>query len=428
MNISVDPGFFDFPNPSGVMRKFEINDIVVVEAPTTTLKQYNDEIDQNFFFKQASGEIYGSGTDNTGVLNLQGGLVYEVLEEESKVELSPDGLRLVVPVKSAISKVITVLDTANRDVFSGGDSSFDGSDIYLSSDTIARVGDKVTARYTTVYAPNGKQLTLETFINLPSAPDPIYYNDGYDIVADYNLRINHEALVGYQLITVMCIPTVQLEADLFAITSPIDSIEAQIGSLPNIGDTVTCLQDALEEYRKDVSIETSATFQATAQACLNGLLTDVEDSYTNTMAAGVNQYETTATLTPELQFVDLSIEVKVQLLDSSQVLLSRNIPSNLADDIAQLLQGSVTVGEISSFEYDGYDSFVAEITSDKSGTGNLTIMFNGNTLSEILNRDDENVSTAIQIREFPYEFVGISSGASDTAKQRRDESDIAGSG
>lgn len=353
ITVEVDPFQFGFAPAPGPLQTFAIKDIVVNVPPTTALKLFSDTV-------SIGGGVVGSGNIPTGVLNLEGGLVFSVAQ---------DG-------------------------------------------------------YETPFEPNGTQLTLETFIQQPSAPDPIIADDTLVLnLITFNLRINHEALNSYGIITALCIPDLQNEANNFAARTPFDSVDQQIGALPDVGNAVTCLQTSINNLRQDVSVENAQLAQAELVQCLEDLRGETEASFLATISAGTSVFDIEVILDPTLQFVGLGISVSVRLFDSNQVLLSRSIPSNLASQVADLLSATVTLGDISDFTYDGYERFIANITSDDAGVGNATVFFNNSAVSDVLNLDDLDTPTEVRIRPLPYEFIG--SPGVDDIRDRRDEVDIA---
>ncbi len=282
---------------------------------------------------------------------------------------------------------------------------------------------------TTPFNVDGEQATLDTFIvrdevistELPSTEDGYQFSD-----ITWNMKINHAVLMKYQIITAGCQPEIQVESAIAdIITGDVSAAIQKIGgSLPDVSTALNCLSSAMAILRADVSPEGAAIFQATAIGCLETLKAQSEDVYTKSFIAGVSPYESSAELIPEIQFVDAPIRVEVTLRDFGGNEISEKMPQSSQEAIAELLEGTVTFGDISDFRYDGYSLFVADITSSEPGSGDLQIAFDGNLFSEILNQDNLDVETEIRVRNYPYQFIG---GLGADAKVRRDETDVSNS-
>lgn len=290
------------------------------------------------------------------------------------------------------------------------------------------------------YIINGVQATIENFIHndpkfgyLPSV------DDGY-ILGDvgFTLNINHEVLVGYSLITLGCIPEIATErfiANTRIESVGFDAIAIKLppvgpnGILPDVLGAQQCTINAIAKLRQSVSPATVAVFQAEIEACLNQLKSETLESYCNILRAGVSIYESTIETNTDVEFITRKIIASVQLLDTNGTIISTNIPSTCVPLMESLLKGKITLGSISDFKYDGYSTFNANIESKISGKGILNVTFDSNTFKEILNADDNNVTTVMQDRTLNYQFVNanvISKTVADYEEQvRRDESDVA---
>jgi hypothetical protein len=124
-------------------------------------------------------------------------------------------------------------------------------------------------------------------------------------------------------------------------------------------------------------------------------------------------------LDTDVQFTTRPIKATVTLNDPGGNNVARNMPETCQGDIADKLKGTVTLGEISKFSYDPAGVFVAEITSEATGEGELSVSFNNKVFSKIevvdgLSQINENILT--------YTFI---EAVTDPAV-RRDESDVAG--
>ena len=293
------------------------------------------------------------------------------------------------------------------------------------------------------YNINGKQATIENFIH----HDPTYgflpnMDDGY-LVGDVNftLNINHETLINYGLITLGCHPDIAQErfiANTRVESTGFDAIAVRLpsvganGILPDAIGTQKCTAASIEKLRKSVSPENVAIFQAEISACLDQFKSETLASYCNILKAGVSIYESTISTNVDVEFITRTIKASVQLLDPNGTIISFNIPSSCASEIENLLRGEVSFGEISKFKYDGYSSFVADISTSNAGSGQLTVFYSGNTFKKILNSDNDSLQTAIKDNKIPYSFIGTNvlsktSGAENANPiPRRDEVDVSG--
>lgn len=376
----IDPVIFGHTDTDGY-RDFVIKDIIVTKKPTIGYLQFNDSVN-------------ASEENNNGTLFLEGGLVYEA-----------DGY--------------------------------------------------------TPYITNGSQASLNTFINLdPVTGEPLSEDGVFIESVEYNLRFNYEILLKEALITLGCIPEVEIETTIANLTIPsFDTILNRIGPLPDIGTVgatgsatppgigtglpgsvsgtgaLGCLSQALAKFRSNVSADAAAVFQQEVIDCLNDLKDQAIDTHTTAVTAGTSVFNTTVTLEPEIQFTGQPITLSVQLRDFNGVIISARTPEESRTQIAQLIEANITFGQITNFTFDGYQSFVATITSDIAGSGEVTLTFDGNSISDVLNQDDTDADTTIQERVLTYQFVGIgqvggvdAGGGEVQPGQRRDESDVADQG
>jgi hypothetical protein len=194
--------------------------------------------------------------------------------------------------------------------------------------------------------------------------------------------------------------------------------------LPNVSAAITCLSDALNELRKNVSIETTQEFQSKAVLCLETLRSQTKSTLTTAVTAGISPYKTEVSLDPDVQFVELPITVTVTPRDQSSTDIASNLPLDVASDIAKQIVGQATFGNITEFRYDGYGAFIAEINSDIAGSGELKVLVNNEVVSRIVGRDDDNVSTRVEPLILGYEFIGLSKNIAVEPAIRRDETDV----
>jgi hypothetical protein len=273
--------------------------------------------------------------------------------------------------------------------------------------TLNLIGGLVTEEDGTPYIVNGSQATLQTFIHSPinnsgTAPPT---DDGYYIPnIDFTLNINHPALIKYSLITLGCVPEVAAETALINATTDFRSAFDKGGSLPNIPNAQRCVSNAISRIRSDVSIENVSEQAAVIETCLRDLLNETTTSFCSFLKVAVSPFNSIFDISPDLQFVTREIEVKVTLNDANGINVAQKIPDGC--DPSQWLEGNVTFGEISEFVFDGYGQFLAYISSDQPGSGELTVSWDNNILSRKVNQDNLNEPTAVEPIVLPYTFVG----------------------
>lgn len=303
-------------------------------------------------------------------------------------------------------------------------------DTTINTGTVFIEGGLVYEENGDPYMVSGAQATLNTFIHHdPELGIPVF-DDGYYINnIEYTLKYNHSALAYYDIITIGCDPELAIETEIAnLVATDIRAVIDKIGDLPNIEGTVSCLTAALAEFRQDVSEETAEKFQNKAVDCLNDLKSQTLNTYNNAVTAGTSIYKSTVELNPDLQFVGNPIDVKVVLKDPGGTVISLRIPEAMQAVLAAKVNGSVTLGAISNFTYDGYEAFTAQISSKVAGSGELTVSFDSQVLNLILGQEDDTVSTSIAPNILTYQFAGHPVEASGEGVPRRDEGDISRGG
>jgi len=281
--------------------------------------------------------------------------------------------------------------------------------------------------------PDGTQAKLNTFIHkeaedifppfgaVPSYDDGYYFTD-----IEYTWKPNIQALVEYTLVTAGCAVTDERVINQ-AIYSDLASVITKV-QLPDINNAYNCLAIAIDKFRKNMSEDTALIFQADCELCLNNLRDEAFNAYKQAVDAGFNPFTSTASLDTNLQFVSLPIKVKVTLKDISSNPINLAIPDyqtvgDIAKEIAGKIVATPSLGKIDNFVYDGYDSFVANLTSDSPGEGTILFSYKDNTFKNVLNRDNLDIPTSIENNILSYTFVG---GIKDIEpKPQRDVGDIA---
>lgn len=344
MNINVDPKFFGNPSDTAGSRSFNIRDIIVKAKPTYFPYRW----DNNFDTTVISGSIM-----------IGGGTVWEI------DETATDGYRQ--------------------------------------------------------YFINGLPATLDSFITqtplsgvIPPTDDSVYFTN-----VSYNFRYVYEVLIDRKLITLMCQPDLAIESAVFnAEFSDLRSVFTKVGELPNIGTlnsdrtggtgTLGELAAALTTLRAGINEETAAAFQDAAVSSLNGLRDECSDFYCRAASVAADRFNSDFEISPDLQFVGQDIGVTVRLKDKSGTLLTSGISAEIGNCLAGIITATPTFGSITDFVYDGYNNFIAALSSDTAGSGELRAYINQEPISTVINRNSTEHSAIIE-KVLTYEFVDATS-------------------
>ncbi len=282
---------------------------------------------------------------------------------------------------------------------------------------------------TTPYIVSGKQATLNTFIHsnkvtvIPGIDDSVIFQN-----IEYTLKPNHPILAGEGLITFGCIPAIaQAKGIQNAVILAEDpqAVDQKLpannnGSiLPDVSGTQSCLDKALQKFKSNITTETIATFQAETVACLNNLKSQSLSTYCTAIQVAVSQFKTTASLSITTQFLARPIIISVILKDSSNSILSNNIPISCVPVLEKLLTTETTFGSVGGFVYDGTLKFLAPITSKIIGGGEIKVLFNQKVISQLIINPIDN-SSILQEVVLPFNFID----PTYTAVIRHDFTDI----
>jgi hypothetical protein len=146
---------------------------------------------------------------------------------------------------------------------------------------------------------------------------------------------------------------------------------------------------------------------------------DVISSITAAVVTGTSAFKTEYELDTDLQITSRAINVSLYIKDGGGTLLTNKLPAECTGQISQNISANVTLGEINSFAYDGYSKFVAQITSDLPGDGEISVIVNNKVISTFTSAANGNPSSISEnIKQ--YTFV------SDVVRtpERRDETDV----
>lgn len=273
---------------------------------------------------------------------------------------------------------------------------------------------------TTPFMIDGVQATINNFIHLPiqtsysTAPNNLQTFTN----VEYTLKPVYESLMSYQLITVGCVPEVSVEKAVFNSVLAAEDVRAVFeklqptpagqkvpssGILPNVQGTQDCVNEALEKFRKNVTLESAALFQAEIETCLNDLKNQSLAALCGALNAAVSQFKSEATLSTDIEFTTRPIKVTVVLKDAVGTNISLKMPQSCSEEMIKKLSAEATLGEVSDFVYNG-SSFTADLTSRVSGSGVLNILFDGKVLSSVVQSDDESSSQIVE-QSLNYTFV-----------------------
>lgn len=295
------------------------------------------------------------------------------------------------------------------------------------------------------YIYNGSQATLETLIHraplsgiLPVADDGYVTND-----IEFTLNIHHEVLIKHSLITLGCMPDLFTERVIMNASLENNGFDPPALRLPTVrpGDTGTeflpdaigthdCVSKAMQKFRANVNEQSALVFQAEVIACLEEFKRQTTESYCNILKASVSIFNSTVEFDNNLQFTTRPITATVIFKDNNNTNIGTNIESGCISTIESLLDGYVSLGELSDFVYDGYSLFTAKITSDVAGDGKLYVSYNGDNFKRVIGQDDDNNPSSIQDLVLDYTFVSTGTkstvhGADETQPAvRRDNTDI----
>lgn len=281
--------------------------------------------------------------------------------------------------------------------------------------------------------PISSQATLGNFIH--NAPVQTYSNslpnDGYTFSdATYTFQPNIEVLLSKQLVTLGCVPSVALNRT-FVNTTLFGNVALQTTllndlvnspSFPNTNTAMQCLTTAVLDLRNNLTAAGAANFQTATTVCLNNLQNDTNSALATLIGIGFNACQSTLAISPTVQFTSSTIEVTVNLNENNGIALTQNIPASTASMIASQLTPYITFGEISSFVYDGYQSFVAQLSSTSPGSGEIMVAFDNQILCTNTVSTDPTVSPTHTLQTFAYEFIytpGVVPGI-----PRRDAGDV----
>lgn len=287
---------------------------------------------------------------------------------------------------------------------------------------------------------SGSQLALNDFIHQSDTIDVDLpsVDDGYMVTdVEFVWKPNHPALADFNLITVGCFPEVSVEKAVQNAFLQSEGVGAVIDRLPDLGtlsddilDTQQCVQDSINKFRESINVESAEVFRTEVSDCIGDLQEKMTDLFCDAFDEAVSVFKSEFSIDPDIQFTTRSIEISVILKDGGGTNISTGLPEECLDDILgdgyqdPKLYGEVTLGDISDFEYDAENGvFVAKITSDQSGSGELTVFYDDQPLTEVVTGLAFDTPSSLETKVVSYTFVDE---VEDEA-ERRGPKDVAGS-
>lgn len=244
----------------------------------------------------------------------------------------------------------------------------------------------------------------------------------------YTFHIGFETLVQEELITVGCVPDINLDKAVvntaFGANNAAVSLALNTLTLPDAAAAQACLQTAMTTFRSNISLTSINTFQSDTTACLNKLLNDSKSALGALVDAGVSVNKSTFVINPPVQFSTQTILVTTTLNDGNGLNLCTKIPTDSAALLAAKIQPIITFGRITPFAYDGYGIFTAQISAPSAGSGTLRMKYNNNFFNTVTISPNLTIPASIVVTTLPYQFVSTPPVSGD-GQSRHDEGDVA---
>ena len=283
------------------------------------------------------------------------------------------------------------------------------------------------------------QATLENFLHtkaISSATPAVSFNDGYTFLdMTYTFKPNIAPLLQKNLVTLGCVPSLALnKAFINNVYAGDIAIKTQLlGNLvnspnfPNPAVAQQCLTTALATLRSDLTESGVAHFQTTALICLNKLKNDTNKALGDLVGIGFDPCKSVFTASPTPQFTSKPIKVAVDLNERNGLSLTKGLSPEISTNVAARIKAHITFGQITPFQYDGYQQFTADLTSTDPGSGTIMISFDNNIFCK-----NDLANSVHSLQSLDYQFIytpvgtgtAVVTGEGDTdGKPRRDESD-----
>lgn len=339
-------------------------------------------------------------------------------------KIDPKGVRYL-QVKNAIVKAPPTVGVYN----------YDATFVAPFTGILNLVGGTITEDSgETILDSNGNPITLNDFFHVATNDSGI--TAASDAVAfsniTYTFTINHEALLGHALITLGCVPEVAFDTQFVNSTLGtqfnLNGTKLAGLTLPDMAVAQECILNNINTYRSNISVESTTQFQTNIVNCLNDLKNQTISALTAAVEAGFDQYKSDFSLDTSIQFTTQPIKVSVDLNESSGTSMTANLPATAAASLAAQISANISLGDISQFAYDGYQAFVADLTSPIPGNGVIKIAFNNNFISILTNPASIDQTPSVAIKSLNYTFVATTARSQEQGKPSRDDGDVSRQG
>jgi hypothetical protein len=303
------------------------------------------------------------------------------------------------------------------------------------------------------YLPDGVtqgtiQATLGNFLHIPqeftlTSPNP-QPTDGYLYSnVEYTFKPNRPVLIAKDLVTLGCLPELAIDREFISNViagdaglklAILNNALKEENGFPNPNKAQECLLTAVSALRSNFTILGVAEFQATSLVCLQKLKDDTNKTLGTMVGLGFDPCQSNFTLEPKKQFTTKPIKVTVNINERNGYPITSGLTADVAADIALKIKPHFTFGNVTNFNYDGYQVFTADITSKTPGKGALMISFDDNIFCTNDIPSDINLPPTHTLQEVEYQFVyapaglgGVSVG-DETGQPRRNEGDASRDG
>lgn len=183
------------------------------------------------------------------------------------------------------------------------------------------------------------------------------------------------------------------------------------GNFPDPISAQDCITSALNILSTNFTEEAVAQFSTTVQLCLDTLKNDTLKTLNDLIGIAYDPYKSSFSLSPSTQFTTKPITVQVDLRESNNLPIANTLPIDLANKLAYRIKPTISFGEISQFNYDGYRYFEAQITSKSEGSGNIQVAFDNVMLSDINIPTDLTISPTNTVNSINYNFIYVPIGS-----------------